>query len=106
MRRTKPCRIRGLSWWQDAIRGAAWKTAHSPIPFFKPGYVKAKRGDKLDSKAILCFYVGPAPNHLQDAARVNLELGFVTGTRNSTRNRVFHVAPVDAQRAISPYERS
>ena len=37
------------------------KVPPRPFPFLKPGFVQRKRANKLEPKAVPCFYIGPPP---------------------------------------------
>ena len=55
-----------------------------PFPFLKPGFLKRKRGNKLEPKAVPCFYIGPPPNRPRDSMRVMLRSGAMIGCRHAT----------------------
>ena len=54
------------------------------LPFFNPGYYKAKRTNKLQPRAQECFYLGPGRNHPRDSVRVLTNNNSVITTRNGT----------------------
>ena len=60
------------------------KVPLSPFPFLKPGFVKRKRGNKLEPKAVSCFYIGPFPNRPRDCMRVMLRSGAMIDSRHVT----------------------
>ena len=60
------------------------KVPPSPFPFLKPGFVKRKHGNKLEPKAVLCFYIGPSPNRPRDSMRVMLRSGAMIDSRHVT----------------------
>ena len=39
----------------------------SAFPFLKPGFRSVRRRNKLQPKAVRCWYLGPAPNHPRKA---------------------------------------
>ena len=67
------------------------------LPFFKPGYCKAKRGNKSRAKAQEWFCLDPAPNHARDAVRVLTKHRTLLITRHITWQRVSPAPPVPAQ---------
>ena len=67
------------------------------LPFVKPGYCKVRRENKSQAKANECFYLGPAPNHSQDAVRVLTKHRTLIITRHVTWQRVSSSPPVPAQ---------
>ena len=60
------------------------KVPPSLFPFLKPGFVKRKRGNKLEPKAVPCFYIGPSPNRPRDSMRVMSRSGAMIGSRHVT----------------------
>ena len=58
------------------------KVPPSPLPFLKPGFVKRKRGNKLQPKAVPCCYIGPSPNHPRNSMRVMLRSGAMIDSRH------------------------
>ena len=56
----------------------------SPFPLLKPGSVKRKRGNKLEHKAVPCFYIGPSPNRPRDSMRLKLRSGAMIDSRHVT----------------------
>ena len=60
----------------------------SPFPFLKPGFVKRKRGNKLEPEAIPCFYIGPSPNRPRDFMTVMLRPGAISDSRLVTLGHV------------------
>ena len=69
----------------------------SPIPFLKSGYVKTKRQDKLRSKALPCFFIGPSANCPRDTYEVLLNSGSFIHSRNVTWARLPPLVPVSAE---------
>ena len=70
------------------------KVPPSPFPFFKPGFVKRKRGNKLEPKAVPCFYIGPSPNRPRDSMRVMLRSGAMISSRHVTWACIPSLTPV------------
>ena len=70
------------------------KVPPSPFPFLKPGFVKCKRGNKLEPKAVPCFYIGPSPNRPRDSMRVMLRSGAMTDSRHVTWACIPPLTPV------------
>ena len=60
------------------------KVPPSPFPFLKPGFVKRKRGNKLEPKTVPCFYIGPSPNRPRDSMRVMFCSGAMIDSRHLT----------------------
>ena len=56
----------------------------SPFPFLKPGFCSVKRRNKLQPKAVRCWYLGPAPNYPRDAMRILCKSGRAVVTRHVT----------------------
>ena len=56
----------------------------SPFPFIRPGFRSVKRRNKLQPKAVRCWYLHPAPNFLRDAIRILCKSGGVVATRHIT----------------------
>ena len=56
----------------------------SPFLFLKPGFVKRKRTNKLESRALPCFFVGQCRNCPLDSIRVILSSGTMINSRNVT----------------------
>ena len=73
----------------------------SLIPFFKPGYVKTKRQDKLRPKALSCFFIGPSANRPRDTYEALLNSGSVLNSRNVTWARLPPSIPVSAENVQS-----
>ena len=64
------------------------------FPFLKPGFVKRKRGNKLEPKAVPCFYIGPSPNRSRDSMRVMLRSGAMIDSRHVTWACIPSLIPV------------
>ena len=60
------------------------KVPPSPFPFLKPGFVTRKRGDKLEPKAVPCYYIGLSSNRPRDSMRVMLRSGVMIDSRDVT----------------------
>ena len=58
------------------------KVPSSPFPFLKPGFVKRKRGNTLNPKAVPCFYIGPSPDRRRYYMRVMLRSGAMIDSRH------------------------
>ena len=56
----------------------------SPFPFLKPCFRSVKRRNKLQPKAVICWYLGPAPNYPRDAMRILCKSGRVVTTWHVT----------------------
>ena len=56
----------------------------SPFPFLNPGFRSVKRRNKMQLKAVRCWYFGPAPNYLRDLMRILCKSGRVVATRHVT----------------------
>ena len=69
------------------------KVPPSPFPFLKPGFVKRTRGNKLEPKAISCFYIGPSPNRPRDSMRVMLRYIYIPDS--SVSSMLGHVVGED-----------
>ena len=79
----------------------------SPFPFLKPGFRIVKRSNKLQPKAVRCWYLGPAPNYPRDAMRILGRFGRVVATRYVTWAHIPTHIPSTPQRAIfAPRENS
>ena len=79
----------------------------SPFPFLKPGFRSVKRRNKLQPKAVRCWYLGPAPNYPRDAMRILCKFGRVVATRRVTWGLVPTQIPSTPQQAIlAPRENS
>ncbi|CAN0032507.1 unnamed protein product, partial [Ascophyllum nodosum] len=48
------------------------------------GFRSVKRRNKLQTKAVRCWYLGPAPNYPRDAMRILCKSGRVVATRHIT----------------------
>ena len=59
-------------------------TSSSPFPFLKPGFRSVKRGNKLQPKAVRCWYLGSVPSYRRDALRILCTSGRVVATRHVT----------------------
>ena len=70
------------------------KVPPSPFPFLKPGFVKRKRGSKLEPKAVPCFYIGPSPNRPRGSIRVMLRSGAMIDSRHVTRVCIPSLTPL------------
>ena len=68
------------------------------LPFLKPDYCKVKRENKSQAKPQECFYLGPAPNHPQDAVRALTKHRTLLIARHITWQRVPPAPPVPAQK--------
>ena len=58
------------------------KVPPSSFPFLKLGFVKRKRGYKLEPKAVPCFYIGPSLNRPRDSRRGMLPSGAIIDSRH------------------------
>ena len=72
----------------------------SPFPFLKPGFCSVKRGNKLQPKAVRCWYLGPTPNYRRDAMRNLCKSGRVVATRHVTWAHIHTHVPCTPQQAI------
>ena len=70
------------------------KVPPSPFPFLKLGFAKRKRGNKLEPKAVPCFYIGPSPNRPRDSMRVILRSGAMIDSRHVTWTCIPSLTPV------------
>ena len=70
------------------------KVPSCTFTFLKPGFVKRRRGNKLEPKAVPCFYIGPSPNHPRDSMRVMLRSGAMIYSRHVTWARIPSLTPV------------
>ena len=70
------------------------KVPPSPLPFLKPGFVKRKRGNKVEPKAVPCFYIGASPNRPRDSMRVMLRSGAMIDSRRVTWACIPSLSPV------------
>ena len=77
------------------------KVPPSPFPFLKPGFVKRKRGNKLEPKAVPCFYIGPSPNRPRDSMRVMLRSGAMVDSRHVTWACIPFLTPAPDYRVSS-----
>ena len=79
----------------------------SPFPFLKPGFRSVKRRNKLQPKAVRCWYLGPAPNYPRDAMRILCKSGRVVATRHVTWAHVpTHIPSTPQQAILAPRENS
>ena len=53
----------------------------SSLPFLKPGYRKIKGRNKLKTKVVKCWYIGPALIHARDAMLMLCKSGRIVVTR-------------------------
>ena len=72
----------------------------SPSSFLKPGFRSVKRRNKLQPKAVRCWYLGPAPNYPRGAIRILCKSGRVVATRYVTWSHVPTHIPSTPQQAI------
>ena len=72
----------------------------SPFPFLKPDFHSVKRRNKLQPKAVRCWYLGPAPNYPRDAMRILCKSGRVVATRYVAWAHVPTHIPSTPQQAI------
>ena len=72
----------------------AWYSASESVSFLKPGFVKRKRGNKLEPKAVPCFYIGSSPNRPRDSIRVMLRAGAMIDSRHVTWACIPSLTPV------------
>ena len=72
----------------------------SPFPFLKPCFRSVKRRNKLQPKAVICWYLGPAPNYPRDAMRILCKSGRVVTTWHVTWAHVPTHIPSTPQQAI------
>ena len=70
------------------------KVPASPFPFLKPGFVKRKRRNKLEHKAVPCFCIRPSPNRPCDSMRVMLRSGAMIDSRHVTWACIPSLTPV------------
>ena len=78
----------------------------SPFPFLKPGFC-VKRRNKLQPKAVRCWYLGPALNYPRDAMRILCKSGRVVATRHATWAHLpTHIPATPQQAIIAPRENS
>ena len=70
------------------------KVPTSPFPFLKPGFVKHKRRNKPEHKAVPCFYIRPSPNRPRDSMRVMLRSGAMIDSRHVTWACIPSLTPV------------
>ena len=79
----------------------------SPFPFLNPGFRNVKTRNKLQLKAVRCWYLGPAPSYLRNAMRILCKSGRVVATRHVTWAHVPTRIPSTPQQAIlAPRESS
>ena len=78
-----------------------------PFPFLKPGFRSVKRRNKLQPKAVRCWYLGSAPNYPRDAMRILCKSGRVVATRHVTWAHVpAHIPSTPQQAILAPRENS
>ena len=81
--------------------------SRSPFPFLKPGFCSVKRRNKLQPKAVRCWYFGPAPNYPRDVLRILCKYGRVVATRHVTWAHVpAHIPSTPQQAILAPRENS
>ena len=79
----------------------------SPFPFLKLGFRSVKRQNKLQPKAVRCWYLGPASNYPRDAMRILCKSGRVVATRYVTWAHVpTHILFTPQQAILVPRESS
>ena len=79
----------------------------SAFPFLKPGFRSVKKINKLQPKAVRCWYLGPAPNYPRDAMRILCKSGRVVATRHVTWDHVpTHIPSTPQQAIFAPRENS
>ena len=79
----------------------------SPFPFLKPGFRSVKRKNKVQPKAVRCWYLGPDPNYPRDAMHILCKSGRVVATRHVTWAYIPTHIPFTPQQAIlAPRENS
>ena len=79
----------------------------SPFPFLKPDFRSVKRRNKLQPKAVRCWYLGPDPNYPRDAMRILYKSGRVVATRNATwAHEPTHIPSIPQQAILAPRENS
>ena len=79
----------------------------TPLPFLKPGFHSVKRRNKLQPKAVRCWYFGPAPNFPRDGIRIMCKSGRVVATRHITWAHVpTHIPSTPQQVILAPRENS
>ena len=66
----------------------------SSFLFLKPGFVKRKRGNKFEPKAVPCFYIGSSSNRPRDSMRVMLRSGAMVDSRHVTWACIPSLTPV------------
>ena len=70
------------------------KVPPSPSPFLKPVIVRHKRGNKLEPRAVPCFYIGLSPNRPRDSMRMMLRSGAMIDSRHVTWACIPSLTPV------------
>ena len=79
----------------------------TPFPFLKPDFCSVKRRNKLQPKAVRCWYLGPDPNNPRDAIRILYISGRVVATRHATwAPEPTHIPSTPQQAILSPKENS
>ena len=79
----------------------------SPFPLLRPGFRSVKRRNKLQPKAVRCWYLGPASNYPRDAMRILCKSGRVVATRHVTWAHVpTHIPSTPQQAILAPRENS
>ena len=82
-------------------------SSSSPLPFLKPGFRSVKRRNRLQSKALSCWYLGPAPYYPRDAIRILCKSGRVVATRHVTWAHVpTHIPSIPQQAFSTPRKNS
>ena len=78
----------------------------SPFHFLKRGFRSVKRQNKLQPKAVRCWYLGPAPNYPRDAMRILCKSSRAVATRHITWAHVPTLIPSTPQQTVlAPRER-
>ena len=78
----------------------------SAFPFLKPGFRTVRRRNKLQPKAVRCWYLGLAPNYPRDAMRILSKYGRVIATPHVTWAHVpTHVPPTPQPAILAPRAR-
>ena len=72
----------------------------SPFSFLKPGFRSVKRRNKLQPKAVRCWYLGPDPIYPRDAMRILWKSGRVVATRHVTWAHVPTHIPSTPQQVV------
>ena len=78
----------------------------NPLPFLNPAFRSVERRNKLQTKEVRYWYLGPAPNYPRDAMRILCKSGRVVATRHVTWAHVPTPIPSTPQQAtLAPRER-